>query len=90
MPEYTVQWTLHVDAAYPKAAAQVALTIQRDPESTATVFLVEDPATGQRWNIDLDDTAVHAENLATRHAWRKAVAQGDTWLGYEAWLLEPR
>lgn len=38
---YTVRWEIEIDAETPEEAAREALKIQRDPESTATVFDVE-------------------------------------------------
>jgi hypothetical protein len=45
MPDYLVTWEINVSADNPALAAHAALTIQRDPESTATTFQVipEDP-----------------------------------------------
>ncbi|MGY3341134.1 hypothetical protein ACVW0K_007327 [Streptomyces filamentosus] len=40
MPEYSVSWTIEVDADTPALAAVAALTVQRDPASWATVFTV--------------------------------------------------
>ncbi|MFE3121853.1 hypothetical protein ACFXHD_00340 [Streptomyces hydrogenans] len=40
MPEYSVTWTLDVEAGTPRLAALAALAIQRDPASWATVFTV--------------------------------------------------
>jgi len=38
MPEYMVQWEIELSAKSPEDAAAKALKIQRDPDSTATVF----------------------------------------------------
>lgn len=40
MPTYFVSWEIDIDADSPREAAEKALAIQRDPESTATVFQV--------------------------------------------------
>lgn len=40
MRTYVVEWTIHVDADNPEDAAKQALAMQRDPDSTATVFIV--------------------------------------------------
>ncbi|MFE6714033.1 hypothetical protein [Streptomyces sp. NPDC057695] len=40
MPEYTVSWTIEIDAETPVHAAFAALALQRDPTSWATVFTV--------------------------------------------------
>ncbi len=42
MPEYYVEWSLNITAGCPQEAAGIALQIQRDPNSTATVFSVFD------------------------------------------------
>lgn len=39
---YYVTWSIEVEATSPKVAAEMALEIQRDPESIATVFMVYD------------------------------------------------
>jgi hypothetical protein len=40
MAEYHVFWEIDVEAKNEKDAAKIALEIQRDPESIATVFRV--------------------------------------------------
>lgn len=42
MPTYRVTWEIDIDADRPRAAAERAQEIMRDPESIATVFKVED------------------------------------------------
>ena len=42
MPEYMVIWSIEIDAANPEDAARKALAIQRDTESWALVFHVQD------------------------------------------------
>lgn len=42
MPEYLVEWTIELEADSPEEAARLALAIQRDPNSTATVFYVRE------------------------------------------------
>ena len=39
---YYVTWTIEIEATSPKVAAELALKIQRDAESIATVFMVSD------------------------------------------------
>ena len=41
MTNYLVTWTIDIEAETPDDAAKLALQIQRDPESIATVFEVE-------------------------------------------------
>ncbi|MFE3121860.1 hypothetical protein ACFXHD_00375 [Streptomyces hydrogenans] len=60
MPEYSVSWTIDVDADTPALAALAALAVQRDPSSWATVFTVH---TGE------GDVTV---DLASRQAARSA------------------
>lgn len=40
MAEYRVIWEIDIEADSPEEAAEKALIIQRDPESTATNFTV--------------------------------------------------
>ena len=40
MTTYRVVWEIDIDADTPEEAARIALDIQRDPESLATVFRV--------------------------------------------------
>ncbi|MFJ6784560.1 hypothetical protein [Streptomyces yangpuensis] len=40
MPEYSISWTIEIDAETPVHAAFAALALQRDPTSWATVFTV--------------------------------------------------
>jgi hypothetical protein len=54
---YTVIWQIEVDADTPFEAAQLALAIQRDPTSTATVFIVEDSEGRQCGEYDLGEAS---------------------------------
>ncbi len=40
MAVYTVTWDIEIDADSPEEAARLALEIQRDPASEATMFAV--------------------------------------------------
>jgi len=51
--EHTVTWVMPFDATDPVDAAKQALGTVRDPQSVATVFIVEGP-TG-RFAVDLED-----------------------------------
>lgn len=42
MPSYKIAWYIDVEADTPEEAAEEALGMQRDPESTATIFTVID------------------------------------------------
>lgn len=55
MPSYLVTWNIQVDADSPEDAALQALDTHRDPESTATVFLVTDEETNAAAVIDADE-----------------------------------
>jgi len=55
MQEFHVTWEIDITADSPQEAAKRALTIQRDPESSATVFDVTDEA-GVTERIDLEDS----------------------------------
>ena len=50
--EWIVMWTIEVDADYPDEAAQNALEIMRDPESTAVCFKVIGKG-GEMHEVDL-------------------------------------
>jgi len=52
MPEYRVKWEIDVEAVSPIAAARLALKMQRDQESVATVFGVIGPE-GENIIIDV-------------------------------------
>lgn len=52
MPLYRISWVIDLDAETPLEAAQLALEVQRDPNSIATVFVVEDRS--QIHTIDLN------------------------------------
>lgn len=52
MTSFTVHWSIDLDADTPREAAEQALTIQRDPNSLATVFRVRDQIATH--TIDLD------------------------------------
>ena len=53
MTEYLVTWSMPIEASSPIEAAKQALTIQRDPESIATVFYAEADSEPGRWRVDL-------------------------------------
>lgn len=42
---YKITWEIDIEADSPLAAAQIARGIQLDPESTATVFIVDNGET---------------------------------------------
>ena len=54
MTKYTVKWSIHISADSPQEAARKALEIQRDPQSTATVFEVYPEGTDDPVQINLD------------------------------------
>lgn len=51
---YRVIWEIDIDADDPREAAEIALEIQRDPNSTATVFTCHD-GFGNETCLDLTD-----------------------------------
>lgn len=55
MKTYHITWTIEIDADSSIDAACMALDIQRDPTSVATVFMVRDVQTGNETKIDLDE-----------------------------------
>lgn len=52
--EFTVTWTIQINALTPRKAAEEALKIQRDAFSTATLFEVFDEE-GDKTTIDLEE-----------------------------------
>ena len=44
MTHYRLEWYIDIEADSQREAAEIALGIQRDPESIATVFTVRGPA----------------------------------------------
>jgi hypothetical protein len=68
MNEWTVEWMINLSASTPQEAAELARTIQLDPESIATVFVVhgdvpQDDGTveSQRWSVDLTENTITQE-----------------------------
>jgi hypothetical protein len=55
LKDYLVEWDFDIDAGTPRDAAMLALAVQRNPESTATVFKVTEKRTGDVMIIDLDE-----------------------------------
>ena len=53
MSEYIVVWKIEIDADDAQEAAAWARIVQRDPESTATVFEVSERDDGEAMTIDL-------------------------------------
>ncbi|MCT6735451.1 hypothetical protein [Rhodococcus qingshengii] len=41
MQKFNVEWRMPIEAESPREAAEMAFRIQRDPESTATAFVVD-------------------------------------------------
>jgi len=55
MKRFRVLWGMEVhDSPTPHHAALEALRVQRDPESIATVFVVEDLETGEEFMMDVN------------------------------------
>jgi len=53
MAQYRLTWEIDIEASGPVEAARQALTIQRDRESTATVFTVRNFKSGATVDVDL-------------------------------------
>lgn len=53
MKTYLVEWSIVIEAETPREAAEIARTIQRDPESGATYFHVHDPENNKTINVDI-------------------------------------
>lgn len=51
--EYVVAWAINITADSPEEAAQKALLIQRDSDSTAVVFDVFNTPANTAWGEDL-------------------------------------
>jgi len=60
MPKFRVMWGIIIDAKSPPHAAYDALKEQRNPESIATVFAIENLETGEQYMVD-----VAAENFVS-------------------------
>lgn len=55
MTDYRVTWSIDITADSPVEAARLALAIQRDPRSTATVFNVQGDGDSRGLTINLAD-----------------------------------
>lgn len=92
MPDYSVRWEICIPAESPLEAACKALTIQRDPVSTATVFdvqiiLLDAPDNWDR--IDLTPNNPNPWQLYSSHAgWQDCAARLDQRLAGELALLD--
>jgi len=53
MTKFRVMWGMEVDAPSPAHAANEALKLQRNPESIATVFAIEDLESGEQYMVDV-------------------------------------
>jgi hypothetical protein len=62
MATYRVNWSIDLEADAPRAAAEEALRVQRDPQSIATVFQVQD-MDGCICDIDLLKPGVDCSEL---------------------------
>jgi hypothetical protein len=51
---YNVKWEIEVEADCPEGAAVLALEIQRDPTSLATVFSITNLESGREYEIDTE------------------------------------
>ncbi len=53
MTEFEVTWVIDIVADSPREAAEIALEIQRDPDSTAQVFLARPEGSRVAYQVDL-------------------------------------
>lgn len=58
MPLYRVTWEIDIEADTPRDAAEEALTVQRNPESIATVFDVSIDGAPTTTRIDLTEGTI--------------------------------
>lgn len=58
MARYRVLWSIEVDTDSPYHAAVEALRVQRDPESIATVFVVDDLEGDKKYMLDVTDMPI--------------------------------
>ena len=61
MADYLVTWQIDIEADSYREAAEQALVIQRDPDSTATVFDVHRKRTGHFVRVDLQFKCLDCE-----------------------------
>ena len=54
MTEYTVRWTIDIEAESPEEAARIACDIQKDSEITAPFFEVKEFGNDEWIDIELD------------------------------------
>lgn len=88
MPTYTVTWSIDIDADSPLEAAHQALTIHRDPESTATVFTVHDPHTGAERSFDIDAYTQIALRLWLDPQWEPPITREEARTIAEGWASD--
>jgi hypothetical protein len=58
MARYRVLWSIEVDTDSPYHAAVEALRVQRDPESIATVFVVDDLEGDKKYMLDVTNRPI--------------------------------
>lgn len=68
MTTYRVTWEIDIEGGTPQEAAELALKIQRDPESLATYFTVTDD------NKNITDVLVDLAGDTQRSAWQKSLS----------------
>ena len=55
MTLYTVEWKIDIEERSALKAAQAALTIQRDKDSIATVFIITEKQSLEEYEVDLEE-----------------------------------
>ena len=63
MPDFRVRWEVDLTAETAVEAAKLALEMQRDPDSTATVFWVQAVEERGRYHVVLDGDPVEIVEL---------------------------
>ncbi len=88
MPQYRVSWTADLDADSAEAAARLALDIQRDPSSIATVFAVtrkyESGRLGEPQHVDLTELNTNRSPQPRKPADYQLVVAGEPGLRFSA------
>lgn len=78
MKTYLVAWEIDIEAESPMEAAKRALEIQRDPQSTANQFYVQEHGKSKRTSIDfleLEESENQREWMNAEEA--KSIKEGD-------------
>jgi len=75
MIHYLLKWEIDIYALSPESAAGKALTVQRDPRSTATIFEVKNVDTGYREMIDYQAKLIKDRQAGLEPDWKSLLMQ---------------